>query len=390
MQEAVIVAAARTPLGKGYKGSLKDVRPESLGAIVVKDLLRRAPVVDPNEIEDVIMGCAFGEGAQGLNIARNLALHAGLPMSVSGMTLNRFCSAGLQAIALATEQVMLGWGDVAIGGGVESMSMVQMGGLQPAPNPELMQHSEVYIAMGQTAENVANRYGISREDQDTLALASHHKAAKAIEEGKFTDEIVPVPFVNRKYVNGRIIEEAGICKDDEGVRASATMEDLAKLKPVFHAKGSVTAGNSSQITDGAAAVMIMSAKRAEQLGLKPLAVLRSFAVGGVNPDEMGIGPVVAIPKAMKRAGLTLDKMDIILLNEAFAAQALYCMRKLDMDQTKVNPNGGAIAVGHPLGCTGAKLTVELINELGRNDGKYGLVSMCIGGGMGAAGVFEKL
>jgi acetyl-CoA acyltransferase len=391
MKEAVIVSAARTPLGKGLKGALKDTRPEFLGALVVEEVLSRVPAIDPGEVEDVIFGCSFGEGEQGLNIARNVVLRAGLPVTVAGMTLNRFCSSGLQAVAIAAHQIMAGSAEVLIAGGVESMSVVPIGGIKPAPDPNLMEKMpDAYISMGHTAENVARRYNVSREDQDAFAVASHRKAARAIKDGNFAAEIVPVPVVRRDYADGKVRESSFLFKEDEGVRPGVTIEDLAKLKPVFHVKGSVTAGNSSQITDGAAALLVMSADRARQLGVKPVAAFRSFAVGGVHPDEMGIGPVAAIPKALRLAGLTLDQMDAIELNEAFAAQALYCIRKLEMDPVKVNPNGGAIAVGHPLGCTGAKLTVSVINELGRTGGKYGMVSMCVGGGMGAAGIFERL
>ncbi|MBF0550060.1 MAG: thiolase family protein [Deltaproteobacteria bacterium] len=391
MQEAVIVSAARTALGKAIKGTLKDVRPEFLGTLVVQEVLSRAPAVDPAEIDDVIFGCSFGEGEQGLDIARTVVLKSGLPVSVAGITINRFCSSGLNAIALAAQQIMTGSTQVMIAGGVESMSTVPIGGIKPAPDPDLMDSlPDVYISMGQTAENVACRYGINRDDQDAFALQSHQKAARATKEGRFEAELVPVPVRNRRYVDGRILEERLELRHDEGIRPGVTMEDLAKLKPIFHVQGSVTAGNSSQMTDGAAAVLIMSAERARQLDLKPIGAFRSFAVGGVHPDEMGIGPVVAIPKALSLAGLTLDQMEVIELNEAFASQALYCIRKLQMDPDKVNPNGGAIAVGHPLGCTGAKLTVSMLNELGRTGGRYGLVSMCTAFGMGVAGVFEKL
>ncbi|SHN63292.1 thiolase family protein [Desulfitobacterium chlororespirans] len=391
MQEVVIVAGARTPIGKGVKGTLKDTRPELLGSTVIKAVLDRAPGLSPGEIEDVIFGCAFPEGEQGLNIGRMIALAAGLPVTVPGFTLNRFCSSGLQAVALASWQIMAGAAEVVIAGGVESMSMVPIGGIKPSPDPELLlKMPAAYISMGETAENVAARYGISREEQDAFAVVSHQKAAKARAEGKFRAEIVPVPVIRPGAAEDGAKEEKILFAEDEGIRPQTTMEDLARLKTPFRADGTVTAGNSSQISDGAAAVILMSAAKARQLNLKPLAIFRSFAVGGVHPDEMGIGPVVAIPKALQKAGLTLGQIDTIELNEAFASQALYCIRKLGLDSAKVNPNGGAIAMGHPLGCTGAKLTVSLIHELERTGGKYGMVSMCVGGGMGAAAVFEKV
>ncbi len=391
MQEVVIVSGARTPIGKGVKGTLKDTRPEFLGSTVIRAALDRAPGLNPEEIEDVIFGCAFPEGEQGLNIGRMIALSAGLPVTVPGFTLNRFCSSGLQAIALASWQIMTGAAEVIIAGGVESMSMVPIGGIKPSPDPDLLQRMPAaYISMGETAENVASRYGISREEQDEFAVISHQKAAKARAEGKFRAEIVPVPVIRSGSAENENQDEKIFFSEDEGIRPHTTMEDLARLKTPFRTDGTVTAGNSSQISDGAAAVVVMSAEKAQQMNLKPLAVFRSFAVGGVHPDEMGIGPMIAIPKALKGAGLTLGQINAIELNEAFASQALYCIRKLGLDPAKVNPNGGAIAMGHPLGCTGAKLTVSLINELERTGGRYGMVSMCVGGGMGAAAVFEKV
>ncbi len=391
MNEAVIVAGVRTPVGKAPRGTLKDIRPEDLGALAVKEALARVPGLESEEIDDVVIGCSFPEAEQGMNLGRVVALRAGLPISVPGYTVNRFCSSGLQSIALAAQQIMVGAAQVIVAGGVECMSTIPLGGNKIAPNPWLMDNMpSAYLGMGLTAENVAQRYGISRQDQDAFAVASHQKAARAIDEGRFEAEIVPVPLVKRELVDGKLREREVLFTTDEGVRRDTTPESLAKLKPAFHAQGTVTAGNSSQTSDAAAAVVVMSAERARELGLKPLAVFRSFAVGGVHPDEMGIGPVVAIPKALRQAGLTIDRVDLFELNEAFASQALYVIRKLEMDPEKVNVNGGAIALGHPLGCTGTKLTVSLLNELGRCGGRYGIVSMCIGGGMGAAGIFERL
>ncbi|MBO2532428.1 acetyl-CoA acyltransferase [Planifilum fulgidum] len=392
MREAVIVAGVRTAVGKAHKGTLKNTRPDELGAAVVRELMRRVPQVDPKEVEDVIMGCAMPEGEQGLNIARIIAVRAGLPTEVPGMTVNRFCSSGLQTIAMAAEKIMCGFADVVIAGGVESMSMVPMTGYKPSPNPYLMEHyPQIYMSMGHTAEEVARRFGISREDQDRFAVESHRKAHKAIQEGKFKDEIVPVT-VKERFIgeDGKLQEKEIVFDTDEGVRPDTSLEVLAKLKPVFRVDGTVTAGNSSQTSDGAAAVMVMSAEKAEQLGVKPIAVYRSFAVGGVDPDIMGIGPVVAVPKALKLAGLTLDQVDLVELNEAFASQSLEVIRRLELNPEIVNVNGGAIALGHPLGCTGAKLTVSILNELARRKQKIGVVTMCIGGGMGAAGVFEMV
>lgn len=392
MREAVIVAGARTAVGKAHKGTLKNTRPEELGAAVVGELMRRVPQVDPKEVEDVIMGCAMPEGEQGLNIARIIAVRAGLPTEVPGVTVNRFCSSGLQTIAMAAEKIMCGFADVVIAGGVESMSMVPMTGYKPSPNPYLMEHyPQIYMSMGHTAEEVARRFGVSREDQDRFAVESHRKAHRAIQEGKFKDEIVPVT-VRERFIdeNGKLREKEIIFDTDEGVRPDTSLEVLAKLKPVFRVDGTVTAGNSSQTSDGAAAVMVMSAEKAEQLGVKPIAVFRSFAVGGVDPDIMGVGPVVAVPKALKLAGLSLDQVDLVELNEAFASQSLEVIRRLELNPEIVNVNGGAIALGHPLGCTGAKLTVSILNELARRKQKIGVVTMCIGGGMGAAGVFEMV
>ncbi|MCF6093652.1 acetyl-CoA C-acetyltransferase [Microaerobacter geothermalis] len=392
MKEAVIVSGVRTAVGKAGKGTLKDVRPDDLGGLVIKELVARTPGLNPEEIDDVIIGCAFPEAEQGMNLGRIVALRAGLPNSVPGIVINRFCSSGLQSIAYAAEKIMVGYADVVIAGGVESMSMIPMGGQKPSPNPYLMDHyPETYMSMGHTAEQVAQRFGISREDQDQFALQSHQRAAAAIKEGKFKDEIVPVT-VEKKIIgsNGKVQVENVIFDTDEGVRADTSLEVLAQLRPVFHPKGSVTAGNASQTSDGAAAVMVMSREKADALGLQPMAIFRSFAVGGVDPDIMGVGPVVAIPKALKLAGINQDDIDLFELNEAFASQSIHVIRTLGLDPEKVNVNGGAIALGHPLGCTGSKLTVSLLHELKRRGGRYGVVTMCIGGGMGAAGVFEMI
>ncbi|MFT9488046.1 MAG: acetyl-CoA C-acetyltransferase [Tepidibacillus sp.] len=392
MREAVIVAAVRTAVGKAPKGMLKDTRPDDLGVYVIEELLRRTPGLKLEEIDDVIIGCAFPEAEQGMNMARNIVLRAGLPKTVPGMTVNRYCSSGIQTIAIAAEKIMVGFADVVIAGGAESMSMIPMGGNKLAPNPWLMEHMpEAYMAMGLTAEQVAKQFEVSREEQDAFALQSHQRAAKAIAEGKFKEEIVPVKVTKTMMdETGKVRKEEIIFDTDEGVRTDTSMEALAKLKPAFMANGTVTAGNSSQTSDGAAAVMVMSREKAEELGLKPIARFINYAVSGVAPDIMGIGPVTAIPKALERAGLTLEDIDLFELNEAFAAQAVYVIRELGLDSEKVNVNGGAIALGHPLGCTGAKLSVTLLHELKRRNGRYGVVSMCIGGGMGAAGVFELL
>ncbi|MGC5328157.1 acetyl-CoA C-acetyltransferase [Brevibacillus sp. SYSU BS000544] len=392
MREAVIVAGARTAVGKSKKGSLKDVHPVDMGAAVIDDLLRRVPALDKSLIDDVIIGCATPEAEQGMNMARLIGLRAGLPTNVSGITVNRFCSSGLQTIAYAAQQIMTGMADVVIAGGVESMSLLPMTGHKVALNPTLVDTMpEAYMSMGHTAEQVAQRYNVSREEQDAFAVESHRRAAAAIAEGKFKDEIVPIP-VKQTFVddNGKVHTKEFTFDTDEGVRPDTTLETLAKLRPAFHPKGSVTAGNSSQTSDGAAAVIVMSAEKAAELGIEPIAKFRSFIVGGVDPDVMGIGPVVAIPKALKVAGLTVDDVDLFELNEAFGSQSVAVIRELGLNPEKVNVNGGAVALGHPLGCTGAKLTVSLLNELKRRGGKYGVVTMCIGGGMGAAGVFEMV
>ncbi|MBG9735937.1 acetyl-CoA C-acyltransferase [Paenibacillus alvei] len=390
MKEAVIVSIARTPVGRAKKGSLAQTRAEDLGRTVLEEVVRRAPGLNKSDIEDVILGCAMPEGEQGLNMARIVSLYAGYPQEVPAVTVNRFCASGLQSIAFAAERIMAGAADTIVAGGVESMSAVPMTGFKLAPHPKLVSDMpEVYMGMGYTAENVAKRFGISREEQDRFAADSHRKAAAAIAKGKFRDEIVPVSTVQRGVdSNGRPWEKELTFDMDECVRPDTTEEVLAKLKPSFSLGGSVTAGNSSPMNDGAAACVMMSADRAKELGLKPLAAFRSFALAGVAPDIMGVGPVEAIPKALRKAGITQDQVDLFELNEAFASQCLHIIRHLGLDESKVNVNGGAIALGHPLGCTGSKLTATLLHELRRRGGGYGVVSMCIGGGMGAAGVFE--
>ena len=391
MREAVIVAGARTPVGKAKKGTLANVRPDDLGALVVKETLKRAGNYEGN-IDDLIIGCAMPEAEQGNNMARNIGALAGLPYTVPAITINRFCSSGLQAIAYAAQGIMLGHTDTAIAGGAESMSMIPMMGHVVRPNIKLAETApQYYMGMGHTAEQVAKKYGISREDQDAFAVRSHQRAAKAIAEGKFVDEIVPVDVTIRTVGNdNKLVEKTIQFSMDEGVRPDTNLETLAKLRPAFSVTGSVTAGNASQTSDGAAALMVMDREKAEALGLKPLAKFRSFAVGGVPPEIMGVGPVVAIPKAVKLAGLELSDINLFELNEAFASQSLQVIRELGLNEEIVNVNGGAIALGHPLGCTGAKLTLSLIHELKRRNEQFGVVTMCIGGGMGAAGVFEIL
>lgn len=392
IREAVIVTAARTPVGKAKRGSLATVRPDELAAEVIKDLLKRTPMLDPAEIDDVILGCAFPEGEQGLNMARMVALRAGLPIGVAGETINRYCSSGVQSISHAAFAIMAGQMEIAIAGGTESMSMVPMAGYKFAPNPFFaMDLPHYYTNMGLTAENVSVKYGVSREDQDAFSLRSHQRAAKAVKSGLFDPELVPIDVVVKELdADGKPAKREFTFRRDEGPRADTSLEALAKLKPAFKEGGIVTAGNSSQMSDGAAAVIIMLAEKAQKLGLKPLARFVSFATGGVEPDYMGIGPVVAIPKALKLAGLSLKEIDLIELNEAFAAQGIAVMRELGLNEEVTNVNGGAIALGHPLGCTGAKLTTQLIYEMGRRKSRYGMVTMCIGGGMGAAAVFENL
>ena len=389
MREAVIVSSVRTAIGKAPRGAFKDTRPDELGAMAVREAVRRVPGLTPEDVEDCILGCALPEAEQGMNMARVVALRAGLPVTTAGMTINRFCSSGLQAIAIAAQQIMTGQHEVVVAGGTESMSLVPMQGNKYAPNPYLTEHwPDVFLSMGLTAEIVAKRYDISREEQDRFALRSHRNATAAQQSGKFDDEILPVATVRWNTENGWPHKEDVTLKQDEGVRADSTIDALAKLKPVFSRDGRVTAGNSSQTSDGAAAAVVMSAERAERMGVEPLAVFRSFAVAGVSPEEMGIGPVKAIPKALKQAGLRLDDIGVIELNEAFAAQALAVIKLADLDIERVNVNGGAVALGHPLGCTGAKLTATLLREMRRREARYGMVTMCIGGGQGAAGIFE--
>jgi acetyl-CoA acyltransferase len=395
MREAVIVSSVRTAVGKAFKGTLRAARPDDLAATAIRAAVDRVAGLDPKEIEDVILGCAMPEAEQGMNVARIAALRAGLPVESSAMTINRFCSSGLQAIAMGAERIMLGHADVIVAGGAESMSMVPMGGNKISPNPWLMDHyPDSYLGMGLTAENLARKYGITREQADEFSYQSHQKALAAIAAGKFKEEIVPVEVSFTEVSNGSGPAKAKTVKStfdtDEGPRADTSPEALAKLKPAFHAHGTVTAGNSSQMSDGAAAAVVMSAERAKSLGLKPLGRFIAYATAGCPPEEMGVGPVYAIPKALRLAGLTLDQIDVIELNEAFAAQALTVIKHAGLDPARVNPNGGAIALGHPLGCTGAKLTATILRELARRKGRFGLVTMCVGGGMGAAGIFERM
>jgi acetyl-CoA acyltransferase len=391
MREVVIASSVRTAVGKAYKGTLRTTRPDDLGAVAIKGALERVPQLDPKEIEDVVLGCAMPEAEQGMNVARIASLRAGLPVEVSAMTINRFCSSGLQAIALVADRIAAGAYEVAVAGGTESMTMIPMGGHKVSANPWLVDHyPDAYLSMGLTAERVATRYGITRQQADEFSLHSHQKAIAAIQGGKFEDEIVPVP-VSFTTPNGSKPKRTDIVfKVDEGPRADTTLEALSALKPAFHAHGTVTAGNSSQMSDGAAAAVVMSAERAKALGIKPLARFVAFATAGYKPEEMGLGPVYAIPKALKMAGLKLEDIDVFELNEAFAAQSLAVIKEGGLDPAKINPNGGAVALGHPLGCTGAKLTATVIRELKRRNGRYGMVTMCVGGGMGAAGIFENL
>lgn len=392
MVDAVIIDAVRTPCGKANKGSLRNFPPDSLGGLVIKKLLERVPEVKPAMVEDVILGCAFPEAAQGLNMARQAALLGGLPAEVPAATVNRFCSSGLQTIAQAADRIRTGGADIIIAGGIESMSQVPMGGYIFRPDPALVQNQpEIYISMGLTAENVAEKYGISREAQDAFAYRSHQRAVNAQDNDYFGDQIVPVEVVQKVVgSNGEVIEERKVLKTDEGPRRDTSLEILATLKSVFKAGGTVTAGNSSQMNDAASAVLIMSDKKARELKLTPIARFVSFSVAGVPPEIMGIGPIKAVPKALKLAGLRLSDIGLIELNEAFAAQSVAVVRELGMDEDIVNVNGGAIAMGHPLGCTGAKLTTQILYEMQRREVRYGMVTMCVGGGMGAAGIFERL
>lgn len=392
MKEVVIVAAARTPTGKANRGSLRHVHPDRLGGVVIADLLERVPVLQPGEVDDVILGCAFPEASQGLNMARQCALYGGLPPSVPAATVNRFCSSGLQTIAQAAERIQAGGAEVIIAGGVESMSMVPMGGYVVEPDPDLVEnYPEIYINMGLTAENVAESYGVEREDQDAFACRSHRRAVEAWDEECFEGQIVPVEVTEKRVTpGGETVEERYIFEKDEGPRRDTSPEILAQLNPAFKKGGTVTAGNASQMNDAAAAVVVMSRERADELELEALARYRGFAVAGVPPEIMGIGPVEAVPEALRQTGMELEDVDLIELNEAFASQSLAVIRELGMDQEIVNVNGGAIAMGHPLGCTGAKLTTQILHEMKRRGSETGMVTMCVGGGMGAAGIFENL
>ncbi len=392
MRDAVIVSAVRTAVGKAPKGTLRDTRPDELGAAVIKEAIGRVEGLAASEIEDVIMGCAMPEAEQGMNVARAAAIRAGLPVETSAMTINRFCSSGLQSIAIAADKIRTGGAEVIVAGGLETMSMIPMGGHIIRPNPYLVEHyPDFYLNMGLATENVARKYEISREEQDAFALQSHQRAQAALDEEKFKDETVPLTVTFEELdEKGRKQKREVTFDKDEGVRRDSSIEGLAKLKPAFHIKGTITAGNASQMSDGAAAAVVMSDARAKELGLKPLARFVAYATAGCPPEEMGIGPVFAIPKALKIAGLTLDQIDVIELNEAFAAQSLAVIKQLGLDPEKVNVNGGAIALGHPLGCTGAKLTATILRELERRNGRYGMVTMCVGGGMGAAGIFERI
>jgi acetyl-CoA acyltransferase len=388
MKDAVIVSAVRTAVGKAPAGTLRYTRPDEMAATVITEALRRAPGVAPAEIDDVILGCAMPEAEQGLNVARIASLRAGIPVSASAVTVNRFCSSGLQSIAYAAERIMAGFAGAIVAGGTESMSLIPMGGHKVAPNPALVDsYPDVYLTTGLVAENHAREASVTREEQDLFALSSHQKALAANDAGRFKDEIVPLAV--RAPGNGREPHTL-LFETDEGPRRDTSLEALGKLRPAFHVSGTVTAGNSSQTSDGAAAVIVLSAERAREVGLAPLARFVAFATAGVEPERFGIGPVPAIRKALKLAGLTLDQIDLIELNEAFAAQAIACLRELPIDPARLNVNGGAIALGHPLGCTGAKLTATLLHEMKRRKARYGMVTMCVGGGMGAAGIFERV
>jgi len=388
MKDAVIVSAVRTAVGKAPAGSLRTTRPDEMAATVIAEAVKRAPGLALSEIDDVILGCAMPEAEQGLNVARIASLRAGIPVTTSAATINRFCSSGLQSIAYAAERVMAGFADAIVAGGTESMSLIPMGGHKVAPNPTLVDtYPDVYLTTGLVAENHSREASVSREEQDAFALASHQKAIAAIEAGRFAEEIVPLQVI----VPGNGKGTATVTfETDEGPRRDTSLEALAKLRPAFHVNGTVTAGNSSQTSDGAAAVVVMSADRARDLGLQPLARFVGYATAGVEPERFGIGPVPAVRKALARAGLTLDQIDLVELNEAFAAQVIACLRELPIDPAKLNVNGGAIALGHPLGCTGAKLTATLLHEMRRRGSRYGMVTMCVGGGMGAAGIFERM
>jgi acetyl-CoA acyltransferase len=391
MQEAVIVDCLRTPVGKAPRGTLRNTRPDDLAATVIRALVDKYPQVSTDEIDDVILGCAMPEAESGMNMARIAALRAGLPDIVPGVTINRFCSSGLQAIVMAAERILAGGAQIILAGGSESMSLLPKAGNNFSPNPKLVdEYPEIYLSMGLTAENLQKRYNISREDQDAFALRSHRNALLAQAEGRFDEEIVPVTVETTVLSNGKPCQQQTVFSKDEGPRVDTSPQALAKLKPVFHATGTVTAGNASQTSDGAAAALVMTEQRARELGLTPMARFVSFSVGGVPPEIMGIGPMVAIPKALKLAGLELEDIDLIELNEAFAVQALAVIRLAGLDLDRLNVNGGAVALGHPLGCTGAKLTATLLHEMRRRNSRYGMVTMCIGGGQGAAGIFELM
>ncbi|HSE31180.1 MAG TPA: acetyl-CoA C-acyltransferase [Pyrinomonadaceae bacterium] len=392
MRDAVIVSAVRTAVGKAPKGTLRTTRPDEMGAVVIKEAIDRVPGLEMNEIEDVIMGCAMPEAEQGMNVARAAAIRAGLPVETSAMTINRFCSSGLQSIAMAADRIRSGGAETIVAGGLETMSMIPMGGHIIRPNPYLVEHyPDFYLNMGLATENVARKYEVTREQQDEFALRSHQRAAAALDADKFKDETVALNVTLEELdERGKKQRREVVFVKDEGVRRDTSAEGLAKLKPAFHMKGTITAGNASQMSDGAAAAIVMSGGRAKDLGAKPLARFVAYATAGCPPEEMGIGPVFAIPKALKLAGLKLEEIDVIELNEAFAAQTLAVIKTLGLDPDKVNVNGGAIALGHPLGCTGAKLTASILRELERRNGRYGMVTMCVGGGMGAAGIFERV
>ena len=392
MKEAVIVSAIRTAVGKAPKGTLRDTRPDDMGAAAIKEAIARVPGLEASEVDDVIMGCAMPEAEQGMNVARAAAIRAGLPVETSAMTINRFCSSGLQTIAMASDRIRTNGANVIVAGGLESMSMIPMGGHIIRPNPTLIEtYPDFYLNMGLATENVARKYEVKREEQDAFALRSHERAIAALDAEKFKDETVALTVTVEEFdAKGKKQRREITFDKDEGPRRDSSAEALAKLRPAFHVKGTITAGNSSQMSDGAAAAIVMSAERAKELGAKPLARLVAYATAGCPPEEMGIGPVYAIPKALKLAGLTLDQIDVIELNEAFAAQSLAVIKMLELNPDRVNVNGGAIALGHPLGCTGAKLTASILRELERRNGRYGMVTMCVGGGMGAAGIFERI
>ena len=392
MREAVVVSSVRTAVGKAPKGTLRTTRPDEMGAVVIKEAIDRVPGLEMSEIEDVIMGCAMPEAEQGMNVARAAAIRAGLPVETSAMTINRFCSSGLQSIAMAADRIRSGGAETIVAGGLETMSMIPMGGHIIRPNPYLVEHyPDFYLNMGLATENVARKYEVTREQQDEFALRSHQRAAAALDADKFKDETVALNVTLEELdERGKKQRREVVFEKDEGVRRDTSVEGLAKLKPAFHLKGTITAGNASQMSDGAAAAIVMSDARAKELGVKPMARFVAYATAGCPPEEMGIGPVFAIPKVLKLAGLNLEDIDVIELNEAFAAQSLAVIKTLRLDPDKVNVNGGAIALGHPLGCTGAKLTASILRELERRNGRYGMVTMCVGGGMGAAGIFERV